>query len=362
MPEHRFRLERRAEPPAWATAVAAPASALVAIAAASVLFVALGYPAAATLHAFFIEPFETLNGISELALKASPLILIALGLVACFRANVWNIGADGQFTVGALCAGAIGLAFGDAASTIALPLMALGGIAGGAAWAAIPALLRTRFNASEILVSLMLTYVAGLLMTAMVFGPLKDPQGYGIPQSRLFADDEALPVLFGGTRITLGTAVGLAFPLAGAVWLRRSVAGFAIRVFGASPAAARFAGFSEPRTVWLVLLLSGALAGLAGCFEVAGPIGQLIPQVSPGYGFTAIIVAFLGRLDPIGIIPAGLLIALSYVGGDLAQVGVGLPKAATGIVQGMLLLFPLASEFFVRYRLRRVSISRVATA
>ncbi len=360
MPE--FRLERRAVPAPWATAVAAPVAALVAIVASSLLFVALGYPAAATLHAFFIAPFETLNGISELALKASPLILVAFGLVACFRANVWNIGADGQFTAGALCAGAVALGFGDAGSLIALPLMALAGAAGGAAWAAIPAWLRTRFGASEILVSLMLTYVAGLLMTAMVFGPLRDPQGYGIPQSRLFADDEALPVLFPGTRITLGTAIGLALPLAGAFWLRRSVAGFAIRAFGASPAAARFGGFSEPRTIWLVLLLSGGLAGLAGCFEVAGPIGQLIPAVSPGYGFTAIIVAFLGRLDPIGIIPAGLLIALSYVGGDLAQVGVGLPRAATGIVQGMLLLFPLASEFFVRYRLRRVSPSPVVPA
>ena len=360
MPE--FRLERRAAAPAWATALAAPASALLAIAAASILFVALGYPAGPTLHAFFVEPFETLNGVSELALKASPLILIALGLVACFRANVWNIGADGQFTVGALCAGAVALAFGDAGSPAALPLMVAGGIAGGAAWAAIPAVLRTRCNASEILVSLMLTYVAGLLLTAMVFGPLRDPQGYGIPQSRMFADDEALPVLFGGTRITLGTAIGLLLPLAGAFWLRRSVAGFAIRAFGASPAAARFAGFSEPRTVWLVLLLSGGLAGLAGCFEVAGPIGQLIPAVSPGYGFTAIIVAFLGRLDPIGIIPAGLLVALSYVGGDLAQVGVGLPRAATGIVQGMLLLFPLASEFFVRYRLRRIVPAQVVSA
>lgn len=350
-----FRIERRAAPPAWASVVAGPAAALVAVAAATLLFVALGYPAGPTLHAFFIAPFETLNGISELALKASPLILVALGLVACFRANVWNIGADGQFTVGALVAGAIALAFGDAGSPAALPLMVAGGIAGGAAWAAIPALLRTRLGASEILVSLMLTYVAGLLLTAMVFGPLRDPQGYGIPQSRLFADDEALPVLFAGTRITLGTAIGLALPFAGAFWLRRSVAGFAIRAFGAAPAAARFAGFSEARTVWLVLLLSGGLAGLAGCFEVAGPIGQLIGQVSPGYGFTAIIVAFLGRLDPIGIIPAGLLIALSYVGGDLAQVSVGLPRAATGIVQGLLLLVPLAAEFVVRYRLRRVA-------
>ena len=346
-----LRLEPRdAIPPLLAASVPV-LSAAAALAASAILFVGMGYPARATLFAFFLQPFTSLNGWSELALKASPLVLVALGLAACFRANVWNIGADGQFTMGAAAAGAVALAWPDG-SPLALPLMVAASIAAGAAWAAIPALLRVRLGASEILVSLMLTYVAALLLTALVYGPLKDPQGYNFPQSRMFADDELLPVIVPGTRITLGTAIGLLLPLAGVFVLGRTTAGFAIRVFGASPAAARFAGFSESGTIWRVMLASGALAGLAGGFEVAGPIGQLIPQVSPGYGFTAIIVAFLGRLTPLGIIPAGGLMAVSYVGGDLAQVAVGLPRGATGVVQALLLFFPLAGAFFTRVRVR----------
>ena len=341
-------------PPRWLASAAPVAAALGAVAASGLLFVAMGYPARQTLHAFFVQPFETVNGWSEMALKAAPLITIALGLMACFRANVWNIGADGQFTLGAIGAGGVALAFGENGSAWALPLMVLAGIVAGMAWAAIPALLRSRLGASEILTSLMLTYVASLLLTALVFGPLKDPQGYNFPQSRMFADDELLPVLVPGTRITPGTVIGFLLPAAGWLLLARTVSGFAIRAFGEAPAAARFAGFSEEGTVWLVLLASGGLAGLAGCFEVAGPIGQLIPVVSPGYGFTAIIVAFLGRLDPLGIVPAGLLMALSYVGGDLAQVAVGLPKGATGVVQGLLLFFPLAADFLTRFRVALV--------
>lgn len=360
MPRILFRIERRPDPSALLVGASAPVAALVAIAIAAIGFVLMGYPAFATLHAFFVQPFETANGLSELALKASPLVLVALGLVACFRANVWNIGADGQFTMGAAAAGATALAFGPDPSPFALPLMIGAGIGGGAAWAAVPAFLRTRLGASETLVSLMLSYVAGLVLSWLVFGPLKDPQGFNFPQSPMFADDATLPAAIAGTRITAGTIAGLLLPFAGAALLGRSVPGFAIRAFGLHQAAARFAGFSETRTVWLVLLASGGLAGLAGCFEVAGPIGQLIPQVSPGYGFTAIIVAFLGRLHPLGILPAGVLMALSYVGGDLAQVAVGLPKGATGIVQGLLLFLPLASEFFVRYRFVRLVPPRAA--
>jgi simple sugar transport system permease protein len=326
------------------------AAAAAAIAASGLLFVAMGYPAGRTLDAFFLQPFETLNGWSELALKAAPLLTIALGLVACFRANVWNIGADGQFTIGAASAGAVALAFGSQGSPVALPLMIVAGIAGGVAWAAVPALLRTAFGASEILTSLMLSYVAGLVLATLVFGPLKDPLGYNYPQSAMFADDATLAPIVAGTRVTAGTLACLALPFVGAWLLGRTVPGFGLRVFGEAPAAARFAGFSQGRTVWTAMAVSGGLAGLAGCLEVAGPIGQLIPAVSPGYGFTAIIVAFLGRLHPLGIIPASLLMAVSYVGGDLAQVAVGLPKGATGVVQAMLLFFVLAADVLGRRR------------
>ena len=231
--------------------------------------------------------------------------------------------------------------------------MVTAGVVAGMGWAAIPAFLRTRLRANEILTSLMLTYVAGLLLSWLVFGPLRDPQGHNFPQSRMFADDALLPVVIPGTRVTVGTILGFMLPAAAWVLLGRTVPGFAIQALGEAPAAARFAGFSEARTVWLVLLASGGLSGLAGCFEVAGPIGQLIPVVSPGYGFTAIIVAFLGRLSPLGIVPAGVLIALSYVGGDLARVAVGLPKGATGVVQGLLLFFPLAADCLTRLRISR---------
>lgn len=356
----RFRIEPRAEVPAWMSAVAPPLSVLATILVSGLLFAVMGYPAGQTMYAFFLEPLVSVSGFSELLVKAAPLIIMAVGLAACYRANVWNIGAEGQLIMGAVAGGGVGLAFWHQAGWWILPLMCIAGILGGMAWAAIPALLRTRFNTSEVLTSLMLTYVASLLLTTLVFGPWKDPEGFNYPQSRLFNDSETLPLIVPGTRISLGTLLCFLVPFAGWVAMGRALVGFEIRTLGAAPAAARYAGFSQKRTVWLVMLLSGGLAGLAGLFEVSGPIGQLIPQLTPGYGFTAIIVAFLGRLNPLGIIPAGLLIALSYNGGDGAQIAVGLPKGASGLVQGMLLFFPLASEFLVRYRLRPVH--RVADA
>jgi simple sugar transport system permease protein len=246
----------------------------------------------------------------------------------------------------------VALAFWGEESFITRPLMCLAGIAGGAAYAAIPAFLKTRFGVNEILTSLMLTYVATLFLSTLVYGPLKDPLGFNFPQSRMFGDDALLPVVLSGTRLHLGSLVALAIAVAGWVLMTYTIIGFQVRVLGQAPAAARFAGFNAGRLVWFCLLLSGGLAGLAGLFEVAGPIGQLVPEISPGYGFTAIIVAFLGRLHPLGIILSGLLMALSYIGGETAQVEVGLPQAVTGVFQGLLLFFLLASDFLVRYRLR----------
>jgi simple sugar transport system permease protein len=246
----------------------------------------------------------------------------------------------------------VALAFWGEETALTLPLMALAGIAGGMAYAAVPAFLKTRFGVNEILTSLMLTYVATLFLSTLVYGPLKDPLGFNFPQSRMFGDAALLPLLLDGTRLHLGTLVALAVAVAGWVLMSFTIVGFQVRVLGQAPAAARYAGFSAARIVWFCLLLSGGLAGLAGLFEVAGPIGQLVPTISPGYGFTAIIVAFLGRLHPLGIVLSGLLMALSYIGGETAQVEVGLPQAVTGVFQGLLLFFLLASDFLVRYRLR----------
>jgi general nucleoside transport system permease protein len=168
----------------------------------------------------------------------------------------------------------------------------------------------------------------------------------------MFTDAAILPILVEGTRLHLGTLVAVLVAVAGWVLMSYTIIGFQIRVVGQAPAAARFAGFSRTGLIWFSLLAGGGLAGLAGAFEIAGPIGQLIPVISPGYGFTAIIVAFLGRLHPLGIVLASVVMALSYIGGENAQVEVGLPQAVTGVFQGLLLFFLLASDFIVRYRLR----------
>jgi ABC-type uncharacterized transport system permease subunit len=325
-----------------------------------VLFAALGRNPLVGLYYFFIAPLTSLYGLSELFVKATPIVLCAIGLALGFRANVWNIGAEGQLTLGAITGGAVALAFYEVESVFLLPAMIVAGALGGMAWAAIPAWLKTRFNANEILVSLMLTYVATLLLSTLVHGPLRDPDGYNFPESRLFHDAALLPVVWDGTRLHLGAFVTLAVVAAAWVVLARTLTGFQIKVIGMAPRAAGYAGFSQKKMVWITLLLSGGLAGMAGLFEVAGPVGQLLPTISPGYGFTAIIVAFLGRLHPLGILLAGLLVALSYLGGELVQIELGMPQATTGVFQGMLLFFLLASDVLVRYRIR-IGGSKAAT-
>ena len=324
------------------------------------LFALMGYDPLETLYHFFISPVSTRYGMAELLVKATPLVLIGVGLAIGFRAGVWNIGAEGQLTLGAIFGGGLAIWFHESESLWLLPAMLAFGALGGAFWAAIPAFLKTRFNVNEILTSLMLTYVATLLLSALVHGPWRDPDGYNFPESRLFPDAGIMPILLDGTRLHLGAL--LAVVAVGAIWfmLSKTLLGFQVKVVGAAPRAARFAGFSDKRMVWFCMLLAGALAGLAGLGEVAGPIGQLVPEISPGYGFTAIIVAFLGRLHPVGVLFAGLLMALSYLGGENAQIAVGLPTAATGVFQGMLLFFVLAADLFVRYRIVFGATSRKA--
>ena len=348
----RLSTEPRAQAAPLLGALIPPLAVVATIAASGVLFALLGYPIGATMYAFFLAPLTTGNGWAELALKAGPLAMLAAGLALGFRSGVWNIGAQGQLTMGAVAGGAVALAWPDATGLWVLPAVCLAGLLGGMAWGAIPALLRTRLGANEILTSLMLTYVASLILSALVFGPWKDPDGYSLPQSRMFSDAATLPAVLAHGRLTWGTVIEFAVPVGLWALMRFSLIGFKIRTAGAAAAAARYAGFAEERLVWLVFLIGSGLAGLAGIFEVAGPIGQLVQQITPGYGFTAIIVAFLGRLHPLGIIPAALLVALSYIGGDSAQVAVGLPSAAAGVVQGLLLFFPLAANILVTHRVR----------
>ncbi|MFN5049292.1 ABC transporter permease [Roseateles sp.] len=355
-----LKLELRAQPSKW-MALGSPLLALALTVLLGLgLFVLLGKDPMRGLQMFFWEPIKSAYAWSELGIKATPLILIALGLAVCFRSNVWNIGAEGQFIVGALAGGWVAMQATPDTGRGIVVLILLAGVAGGAAWAALTALLRDRFNANEILVSLMLVYVADLLLSWLVYGPWKDPNGYNFPQSISFLAVTKIPRLFEGWRVNIGVLIALAAVAGFWLLLFRTYAGYALQVGGLAPAAARYAGFSSRRALWTALLLSGGMAGLAGALEAAGPLGQLTPYVPAGYGFAAIIVAFVGRLHPVGIVFSGILMSMFYIGGELAQSRLGLPKSITGVFQGLLLFALLACDTLIHYRLRWAAVRKAA--
>jgi len=347
-----LRLEPRAQPSnLWR--YASPLLALaITVVLGVILFVALGKDPVRGLQVFFWEPIKSVYALSELMVKATPLLLIALGLAVCFRSNVWNIGAEGQFVMGAVFASGVALTADANTGAGFWVLILLAGIAGGMVWAGITAFLRDRFHASEILVSLMLVYVAIMALNFLVYGPWKDPLGYNFPQTKTFDAITQIPKLITGTRVNIGVLLALAG--VGALWvfLFRTHAGFAQQVGGLAPDAARYAGFSSRKALWLALLTSGAAAGLAGALEVAGPLRQLTPFVPVGYGFAAIIVAFVGRLHPVGMVFSAILMSMFYIGGELAQSRLGLPRSLTGVFQGLLLFTLLACDTLMQYRVR----------
>lgn len=347
-------LERRAQPSrlmAWCSPLLAV---LLTALCGSILFMAVGKDPLVSLQVFFLEPIKDLHGWAEVGVKVAPLLMIAVGLSICFRANVFNIGAEGQLVVGAILAGTVVLWLDDESNggfwLISLALLA--GALGGMAWAAITAALRDFFNANEILVSLMLVYVAELLLSYLMHGALMDPDGFGFPQSKLFSDGWLIPILLPGTRLHIGILLALLAAILGWLYLSRSFSGFKLQVGGIAPMAARYAGFSSRNSLWICLLVSGGLAGLAGALEAMGPIGQLTPSISPGYGFAAIIVAFVGRLHPLGVIFSSFIMALLYIGGELSQSRLGMPSAITGIFQGILLFALLACDVLIHNRVR----------
>jgi general nucleoside transport system permease protein len=354
MREWPWRLERRAAPSGLMRIAAPLLAALAMLATGFFVYAFLGKDPLSALQIFFLKPLDSAYGVGELLLKATPLALCGLGLALGFRANVWNIGAEGQLTLGAICGGGVALFWSAALGKLAIPVILLAGILGGAVWAGIPALLRTRFNTSEILVSLMLVYIAQLLLSFLLHGPWRDPEGFNFPQSKAFDDAVILPVLLEGQRATIAFVLMLVLTAASWIFSARLFAGFRMLVSGQAPAAAAYAGFSEQRNVWLALLLSGGAAGLAGVCEVIGPIGRLQADISPGYGFAAIIVAFVGRLHPVGIVLAALLMSLLYLGGESVQLELQLPAAVTGLFQGLLLFYLLAADLFVRFRVARI--------
>ncbi len=352
-PQFPLQLQARAAP-SQMMALLSPLFALaITVAGGVLLFLALGKNPLQGLAVFFWEPLRDVRAWSELGLKIAPLLMIAVGLALCFRANIFNIGAEGQLVLGAICAGAVALQFDQRGLSGGVYIAAtlLAGAIGGMAWAAITSALRDFFNANEILVSLMLVYIAQLFLAWLVHGALRDPQGYNFPQSKMISDGMLLPLLISGTRLHLGLLLALLAALAAWLFLTKSYAGFRLGVGGAAPLAARYAGYSSRAALWGAMLACGALAGVAGACEVLGPVGQLTPTISPGYGFAAIIVAYVGRLHPIGVIFSSFIMALFYLGGELSQSRLGMPNAITGVFQGMLLFALLACDVLIRYQL-----------
>ena len=351
-------LEKRPQPSRLWTALTPVLAVVLTMLAGGVLFAVLGADPVEAVRTIFWDPlFHPQFGAysrPQLLVKAGPLILIAIGLSIGFRAGIWNIGAEGQYIIGAICGAAAGLALYPSGSALVFPVMVLAGALGGWAWAMIPAVLRARFGTNEILVSLMLVYVAETLLASVSSGLLRNPEGMGFPGSRNFKQWEAAhnAELLTGTGMHWGVVAAFVAVILAYVLMARHIQGFNIRLTGEAPRAARFAGVNPARIILLCLGISGALAGLAGLFEVTGPAGQITIDFNSGYGFTAIIVAFLGRLHPVGILLAGLLMALTYIGGELASLMLGLPAAAIQLFQGMLLFFLLAMDVFTNYRVR----------
>jgi simple sugar transport system permease protein len=347
-------LEKRSQASSWMNVMSPVLAIGLTVIMGGLIFAAMGKPPLTALYLYFIDPLTSWWSIEEVLVKAGPLVLIGVGLAVCFKANVWNIGAEGQLTAGALMGAMVPVLLGDWQSPWALVLMLLLGALGGAMFAFIPAWLKTRFGVNEILTSLMLVYIAQLFLDWMVRGPWKDPHGYNFPKSVAFEGWHLLP-MWGDGRMHLGLVVALVIALVLYWVMRNNLKGFEVRVVGSAPRAGAFAGFSQTKMVWFCFALSGGLAGLAGLIEVAGPIGQLQPHISPNYGFTAIIVAFLGRLNPLGVVFSGLLLAISYIGGEGVQIELGISDKTTQVFQGMLLFFILMCDTLILYRVRYLS-------
>ena len=350
----RIRLEKRLTQSRLMLVATPVASVLLTMLLGAVIFELIGFDGPDAIFQTFITPVVAPYKWVDVLTKAAPLIIIGLGLSLGNQAKIWNIGAEGQYVIGALTGAGVAFALPGAPGFVAIPLMIAAGILGGMAWAAIPAALKTRFHVSEVLSTLMLVYVAMQVLNYLIGGPWKDPNGHNFPQTPPFTPAQTLPHVIPGTVIPPGFVVAIALTLVFWILTTRSVYGFSVRTVGAAPSAARYGGFDAARTVWSTLMISGGMAGLAGILEAMSQLGQINLGFPSGYGFTAIIVSFLGRLHPIGVFVAGLILAVTYVGGQVAQTVVHVPEATAGIFQATMLFFILASDVLVRYRLRVV--------
>ncbi len=304
------------------------------------------------MYVFFIEPLTIKRTLFEIAVKATPMMLIAVGLAMGYRANIWNIGAEGQLIMGALLSGTIAVNCVNINEPWVLPLMLLGGAVGGFLYAMIPAILKYKFRCNEILTSLMLVYIATQALHYLILGPLKNPAAYNFPESVIFNDSAVFDKLIAGTRLHFGFIIAIIIAICAYIFMTRHIIGFQLEIVGLAPRAGNFMGVHPALTIFTTLGVTGALAGLAGAIELAGPLKQITPHISPGYGFSAIIVAFLGRLHPLGIIFASFAMAMTYIGGENAQIVLKTPQAISSIFQSVILFYLLAFDFLVYYKIK----------
>ena len=323
----------------------------LALVAAALIFLSFNVDPVEAYRRIFIGSFGSLYGFSETIVKAIPLMLCAVGLSVAFKARLWNIGAEGQLLMGAIGASWVALTFPDAPAYVVLPSMFGLGFVFGAVWGLVPGALAAKFGTQVAIVSLMMNYVAGRVLEYLVYGPWKGPGEWGFPYTTKFSASAQLPRL-AGTRIHYPTLLlGLLLALAFFFVIKRSKFGFEVRVTGENPDVAKYAGMSYFKIALMTMLISGGLAGLAGVGEVAGIQLRLRTGISPGYGYTAIIVAWLSQLNPLLVVPGSLLFGGLLVGGDAIQM-IGLPFAAVDMFNGLILLFMVGGEVLTQYKIK----------
>src|SRR5262245_4101323 len=348
-------LEKRAERSVAAALLSPLLAVVLSLATMAIVLAFMGHNPFAALAVYFLDPLVDGYSLQEMIVKATPLTLIAVGLSLCYLANAWNIGAEGQLLIGAVAGSWLAVTtHGTDAGHWVLPAMLVLGALGGALYALIPAIFKVRFGASEILTSLMLVYVADLLLDYLVRGPWRDPKGYNFPTTPDFDAVASMPTFIEGSRLHFGAIIALLVVIGATVVIGRTLKGFEIKLVGAAPRAARFAGFSDKTLTVLTFLISGALAGLAGIIEVSATVNHLQPNISPGYGFTAILVAFRRRRHPVGILVAALFLALTFIGGESAQISLKIPLDLTKVFQGIPLLYVRACDTAIRYHFRLI--------
>jgi len=356
----RIVFERRLEPSRLISILVPILSFVLALVVGGLLLLAAGANPLETYKAMLEGAFGTTYARSETIVRAIPLMLTGLSVSIAFRMKFWNIGAEGQLAMGAIATAWIPLFLlpdSNLPIWVLLLMMGIAAFVGGALWGLIPAALKAYLRVNEIITTLMLNYVAILLLDFLYTGPWKDKEGYGFPGTASFKGIAALPRLpkeWGFGRVHVGLIVAIVAAVLVWLVLTRTKWGYEIRVIGENPEAARYAGISLVRNILLVMILSGGLAGLAGYGQVAGIAYRLQKGITVGDGFTAIIIAWLAKLHPFGVLLVAVLMAGLSTGGDQITMTMGLPAAMSGVLQGAILFFVLGGDIFVRYRLRIV--------